>query len=145
MNIVKIIIIIMIVTYEDNNKAMYTKHIKDTLLNNFQSFSSLVPIHGFSYGFVLPPFREREKDQYYSLSVNGVSLDGLFCLIVYCSPFFLFVYKKIIGKTSARWERRKKTRGYSSNYLRKIIFHGFHKTFFQNPENFVSEKFSYYQ
>ena len=35
MNIVKIIIIIMIVTYEDNNKAMYTKHIKDTLLNNF--------------------------------------------------------------------------------------------------------------
>ena len=33
MNIVKIMVIIIIVTYEDNKKSLYTKHIKDTLLN----------------------------------------------------------------------------------------------------------------
>ena len=33
MNIIKIIFIIMIVTYEDNNEAMHMKHMKDMLLN----------------------------------------------------------------------------------------------------------------
>ena len=29
MNIIKVAVIIMIITFEDNNKTMYTKHVKE--------------------------------------------------------------------------------------------------------------------
>ena len=29
MNIIKVAVIVMIITFEDNNKTMYTKHVKE--------------------------------------------------------------------------------------------------------------------